>query len=209
MCKFSKIAALAFMAMATSAGAQTTTATSQSQSASQSGVIVEGSTVPDNTPGLGGLAGSAGNCYPGGGAQAVWPGGGVGIGGGRIDPECNLRMEMAALGSIAGKKAAIAHACRYDRSMRATLASLGLCRIAPSSNDSVGGRASDVTARYASSERGVTKASKAPANVTPANAAPDGLLSCSSERIRISSRLDAIERQRAINWCKDQVAARR
>lgn len=186
------------LGMASSAAAQTTaTSQSGSNSLSQSGVTVEGANVPNNTPGLGGMVGSAGNCYPGGGIQAVGPGAGFSIGGGRVDPECNTRMEMAALASVAGNTVAVAHACKHDRSMRATLVELGYCRVAGSDRNSVGGRASDVTT------------GEAQPTTSRASTAPSGLLECSSARIRISSRLDAVERQRAINWCKDQVAARR
>lgn len=177
------ITTIAALMGATAAGAQST-AFSESYSGSSSGVIVEGANVPDNTPGLGGMVGSAGNCYPGGGVQMVGPGAGISIGGGRVDQECNTRMEMAALASIAGNRAAVAHACRHDDSMRETLVGLGLCRV--------------------ESERA---AQRPRAQAAPS--APDGLLGCSSQRIRISSRLDAVERQRAINWCKEQINARR
>lgn len=97
-------------------------------SGSSSAVTIEGAQIPDNTPGLGGLVGSAGNCYPGGAAQAVGPGFGLGIGGGRVDPECNIRMEMQAIAAVHGKRAAMLHACMHDESMRRTLMAVGACK---------------------------------------------------------------------------------
>lgn len=159
------------------ASAHAQTAESLSQSTSQSGIYQEGSTIPNNTPGLGGLVGSAGNCYPGGGVQAVGPGFGVGVGGGRVDPECNVRMEMAALAAIAGNPVAIRHACKHDESMRATLVEAGLCRTAPTPT---------------ATRQGATEI-------------PPGLLECSRSTIRVASHVGAAQQQAAIRWCKSRL----
>lgn len=126
--------------------AQNVNADSMSESISASGVVVEGSRIPNNTPGLGGLIGSAGNCYPGAGVQGVGPGWGFGVGGGRVDPECNVRMEMQALAALAGNSVALAHACREDESMRGTLISVGLCKVEqrPTPRPTVSARNSEV-----------------------------------------------------------------
>ena len=164
--------------MASGAHAQSTTSQSQSSSASQSGIYMEGSDIPENTPGLGGLVGSAGNCYPGAGFQAVGPGAGISIGGGRVDPECNTRMEMAALAAVAGNSAAIAHACKHDESMRETLVELGRCRIQSNTTMSTSERPSE------------------------AQQVPAGLIECSRSVIRLSDRVSTQQQNAAVAWCK-------
>jgi hypothetical protein len=103
--------------------------TSASGSQSVSGVSIEGSNIPDNTPNAGIAIGSAGDCYPGAAFGASGPGWGVSAGGGQVDQECNVRAEMAALAVVAGNRVAVAHACKHDRSMRQTLVELGLCKV--------------------------------------------------------------------------------
>lgn len=126
--------ALASAMFAVSVNAQSLNGTAQSQShsaaASNNAITFEGSNIPDNTPGLGGLVGMGANpCVIGGGAGVVGPGFGVNLGGGRIDDECNTRAEMAALAAIAGNHAAVAHACLQDESMRETLEAVGMCKV--------------------------------------------------------------------------------
>lgn len=125
---------IAAVAIATQATAQSTAdSASLSDSYSASGVYIEGSNIPDNTPGLGGLVGSSGNCYPGAGINVATPGLGFNVGGGVVDMECNVRMEMAALAAVAGNRVAVAHACKHDTSMRQTLVEMGLCKVVRSS----------------------------------------------------------------------------
>ncbi|NKB39634.1 MAG: hypothetical protein GKR86_01000 [Ilumatobacter sp.] len=57
-----------------------------------------------------------------GGASII--GGGLSLGGGKMDEECNLRQEAAALVSVAGSKAGVLHLAR-DPEMCATLRSAG------------------------------------------------------------------------------------
>ena len=123
------VTAAAMVLLSVGVAAAQTTSNSQSGSQSVSGVVIEGSQVPNNTPNASMAVGSAGNCYPGAGIGASGPGWGLTIGGGRVDGECNTRAEMAALAQLAGNRAALAHACRHDASMRETLVGLGICRV--------------------------------------------------------------------------------
>lgn len=128
-----KVLAIGFAALIATTGVASAQSVANSNSASGSqsvsGVTIEGSRVPDNTPNAGVVVGSAGNCYPGAGLGVSGPGFGVSLGGGRVDPECNVRAEMAALATLAGNTVALAHACKHDESMRDTLVDLGLCRV--------------------------------------------------------------------------------
>lgn len=111
-------------------------AESISQSGAQSAVILEGSSYPRNTPGLGGIGvNTTTPCSVGTGAGIVVPGAGVQFSGGKVDKGCVTRQEAAMLADLMnmpsspGKRAAIHHACAFSDTLRHTLVAIGACRM--------------------------------------------------------------------------------
>jgi len=128
------LAAVALLFTASLASAQGYDTESVADSQSYSGVTIEGTTVPDNTPGLGSVGGnSTAPCVIAQGLMVSGPGAGIGYSNGRLDKDCVTRTEASILRDIAGmpngpqKTAAVMHFCTNDESMRNTLIGLGLC----------------------------------------------------------------------------------
>ena len=84
---------IAFVCAAGTAVAQNTSGSiSGSLSTSHSGVLIEGSDVPNNTPSLGNPRGNnTAPCVIDSGFGVVVPGFGINMGGGRLEQECNTR----------------------------------------------------------------------------------------------------------------------
>lgn len=114
--------------------ARSATADSSSNSGANSQVILEGSESPNYAPGLGGVGGnSTAPCVIGTGFGIVGPGAGLQFSGGRIEEHCLTRTESAMLADLLnmpnspGKRAAIAHACKFDKRLQETLVAVGVC----------------------------------------------------------------------------------
>lgn len=140
------IAAIACM-IASSATAQSVNSGSESAALSQSGVTVNGSNIPDNTPGLGGsLTNSTAPCVIGTAFGIVGPGAGVNFGNGRINQECVIRVEAQILGELLSqpatpaRQAQIAHLCANDESFQETLTAAGFCQVQTPTQPTVSSR---------------------------------------------------------------------
>lgn len=126
--------ALASILPAAASAQGTTTADANSQSGANSQVILEGSSYQRHAPGLGGVgSNSTAPCVVGYGGGLVIPGGGIQIGNGKIDKNCEVRTEAAMLRDLLnmqtspGKTAAILHACKNSDRMSETLGAMGHC----------------------------------------------------------------------------------
>jgi hypothetical protein len=102
----------------------------EAMSNSSSGVYIGGTTVSDNTPNV---AASPNNntapCAVGGGFGIAGAGMGFSIGAGRVNKDCQIMQEAKALQSLLGNRAAVAHLCKHDKTIQATLVDLGLCKV--------------------------------------------------------------------------------
>lgn len=102
----------------------------EAMSNSSSGVYIGGTTVSDNTPNV--MASPNNNtapCSVGGGFGIAGAGMGFSIGTGRVNKDCQIMQEAKALQSLLGNRAAIAHLCKHDKTIQATLVDLGLCKV--------------------------------------------------------------------------------
>jgi hypothetical protein len=103
---------------------------SGSASQSNSGVYIGGTTVDNNTPNV--AAGSNNNTAPcalGSGVGISGPGVGFSVGLGRVNKDCQIMQEAKALQSLLGDHVALAHLCKHDKTIQATLVDLGLCKV--------------------------------------------------------------------------------
>lgn len=130
------IVVLGLCAGAASAQNLDSSSTSGSQSLSTSGVLIEGSIVPNNTPSIGGgSANSTAPCVVGRGGGIAGPGFGVHHHNGKVNKDCETRIEIDLVAQIAAmrpgpaKTAAALHACTNDESIEKTLAAMGLCPV--------------------------------------------------------------------------------
>lgn len=100
--------------------------TSESNSNSSSGVYIGGNS-RTNTPSVGGSSNNTSSCVIGNHVGIGVEGLGFSVGAGRVDKECNVREEAKALLALLGRRAAIAHLCKHDKSIRETLVEQGYC----------------------------------------------------------------------------------
>ena len=108
---------------------------SGSNSQSNSGVYIGGTTVGKNTPNV--SAGSSNNtssCALGGGIGVAGAGIGFSLGLSRTDKDCRIMQEAKALQALLGDRVAIAHLCKHDKTIQATLVDLGICKLIKSKN---------------------------------------------------------------------------
>lgn len=98
-----------------------------SESTSSSGVYFGGNS--PSAPSVGGSSNNTGPCILGNSLGFSIPGVGINIGAGRVDKECNVREEAKAINALIGKKAAIAHLCKHDKTIRETLVEKGYCKV--------------------------------------------------------------------------------
>lgn len=102
----------------------------EAQSQSNSGVYIGGTTVERNTPSMGNsVTNSTAPCVVGKGFGVAVPGMGISSSNGRIDGNCETLQEAKALQSLLGNRAAIAHLCKHNKDMQATLVDLGVCYV--------------------------------------------------------------------------------
>lgn len=115
-------------------GATENTNGQQQQTSAVNYNTFEGTSVPNNTPGLGSVGGnSTAPCVIANGFNIVGPGAGIGFSNGQLDGDCVIRNEASILREIAGmpsgpqKTAVLIHFCTNDETMRKTLIGMGLC----------------------------------------------------------------------------------
>ena len=102
----------------------------EAASQSNSGVYIGGTTVGNNTPGAHASAtNSTAPCVVGKGFGVSGPGIGISSSNGRIDDNCETLQEAKALQSLLGNRVAIAHLCKHNKDIQATLVDLGVCRV--------------------------------------------------------------------------------
>lgn len=99
---------------------------SDSSASSSSGVYIGGNS-QSNTPSVGGSSNNTSSCVIGNSFGVGVPGFGINVGAGRVDQECNVREEAKALLTLVGERAALAHLCKHDKTIRETLVEQGLC----------------------------------------------------------------------------------
>lgn len=102
----------------------------EAQSESNSGVYIGGTTVGNNTPSAHSSAtNSTAPCVVGEGFGVSVPGMGFSASNGRINGNCETLVEAKALQELLGNRAAIAHLCKHNKDMQATLVDLGVCKV--------------------------------------------------------------------------------
>lgn len=109
------------------AGAVAADTNANASSVSSSGIYMEGTEMRDNTPSVGGNANSTAPCVVGNSVGLGIPGLGFNIGTGHVNKNCATLQEAQAIRALLGDRAAIAHLCKHNKRMQATLVELGVC----------------------------------------------------------------------------------